>query len=253
MIGSIIAAPCANAQVLELPLSGPTLDLLRKGETFAAIRQLRQLESQYPRDGEMVLLLAYAYYFAGQKKLFAQKSAAAAELLPASAEPHYALGRYYLDDVQRRDLAAAEFRLALARNPKHAASLYHLGWCYELDNQPQEASRLYKQSNSWLGRLGQARLALDASHEDQALQHANAAARLNPNAPQVHALIAKIHQRKGDCRQAIQALRRAASLDPTDAAILYQLARCAAAVGDSALQRDTLKQYGRLRSIYTSQ
>ena len=253
MVGFIIAGPRANAQPLELPTPAPIRDLLRKGDTFAAIRELRLAEAANPKNGETVLLLAYAYYLAGQKKLFSQKATAAAALLPQSPEPRYALGRYYLDDVQRRDLAATEFRAALALDPRHAPSLYHLGWCLELDKQPAEAARLYTQANSWLGHLGLARLALDAGEPREALQHAQIAARLQPNAPLVHALIAKIHQRQGDCKQAIPSLQRAAALDPSDAALLYQLSRCAAATGNTALQRESLKQYEQLRAVYSSQ
>lgn len=250
MVGFIIATPCLHAQPLELPIDHPAQQLLRQGDTFAAIRQLRAAEARNPRDGNTVLLLAYAYYLAGQKALFAQKAAAAIPLLPKSPEPHYALGRYYLDDVGRCDRASAEFRQALARNPQHAPSLYHLGWCLELDQQPEAAVRLYTQSNSWLGHLGLARLALDANEPAKALASANTAVRLQPDAFMVHSLIGKIHQRRGNCSRAIPAFERAASLDPTDALILYQLARCAASLGDPTLQRETLKRYELLRSIY---
>jgi len=250
MVGFIIATPLLCAQALELPIDHPAQQLLRQGDTFAAIRQLRAAEARNPRDGSTVLLLAYAYYLAGQKTLFAQKAAAAIPLLPKSPEPHYALGRYYLDDVGRCDRASAEFRRALARNPQHAPSLYHLGWCHELDQQPGEAARLYTQSNSWLGHLGLARLALEANEPAKALASAHRALRLQPEAFMVHALIAKIHQRRGDCQQAVPAFQRAAALDPTDAPILYQLARCAGALGDTVLQREALKRYELLRSIY---
>ena len=250
MVGFIIATPSLSAQALELPIDHPAQQLLRQGDTFAAIRQLRAAEARNPRDGNTVLLLAYAYYLAGQKTLFALKAAAAVPLLPKSPDPHYALGRYYLDDVGRCDRASAELRQALARNPHHAPSLYHLGWCHELDQKPEEAARLYRQSNSWLGHLGLARLALDANEPAKALAAAKTAARIQPNAFMVHSLIGKIHQRQGNCREAIPAFERAASLDPTDAPILYQLARCAATLGDSTLQRATLKRYELLRSIY---
>ncbi len=249
-MGFIIAGLCAPAQPLDLPLAGPYLELLRKGDTFAAIRRLRQAEASQPRHGETVLFLAYAYYLAGQRKLFAQKATLAAELLPNSPDPHYALGRYYLDDIQRRDLATAQFRLALTRNPNHPGALYHLGWCLEQDKESDAAARLYKQANSWLGHLGLARLSLAANDVPAALQHATTAARLQPNSPLVHSLLAKIHQRNDDCPQAISALRRVVALDPSDAAALYQLSRCAAATGDTALQRQSLQQYERLRSIY---
>ena len=248
--GLIIATSSLAAQPLELPIDHPAQQLLRQGDTFAAIRQLRAAEARHPRDGNTVLLLAYAYYLAGQKTLFAQKAAAAIPLLPQSPDPHYALGRYYLDDVGRCDRASAEFRQALARNPQHSPSLYHLGWCLELDQQPEEAARHYQLANSWLGHLGLARLALDANEPEKALAAANRAARLAPNAFLVHALLGKIHQRRGDCRQALPAFERAATLDPTDAPILYQLARCAAALGNTTLQRETLERYERLRALY---
>ena len=219
--GFIFATPPLRAQALEVVIDHPAQQLLRQGDTFAAIRQLRAAEARHPREGNTVLLLAYAYYLAGQKTLFAQKAAAAVPLLPQSPEPHYALGRYYLDDVGRCDRASAEFRLALASKPDHAPSLYHLGWCHELDQQPEKA-----------------------------LAAAQTAARLQPKAFLVHALLGKIHQSQGDCRQALPAFERAAALDPTDAPILYQLARCAAALGNPALQRETLRRYERLRALY---
>jgi tetratricopeptide (TPR) repeat protein len=248
--GFIFATPPLRAQALEVAIDHPAQQLLRQGDTFTAIRQLRAAEARNPRDGNTVLLLAYAYYLAGQKRLFAQKAAAAVPLLPQSPEPHYALGRYYLDDVGRCDRASAEFRLALARNPEHASALYHLGWCHELDQQPEEAARLYTRASSWLGHLGLARLALAAQQPEKALASAQTAARLQPDAFMVHALLGKIRQSQGDCRQAIPAFERAAALDPTDAPILYQLARCAATLGNSALQRETLRRYERLRALY---
>jgi Flp pilus assembly protein TadD len=258
IVGFIIASPCASAQAMELPVTGAGLstvrELLRKGETFAAIRELRKEEAKRPRDGETVLLLGYAYYLAGQKKLFAQKAAAAAALLPYSPEPNYALGRYYLDDVDRRDLAAEEFRRALARASNHPPSLYHLGWCMEQEKQLKEAAGLYRQAipaSYWLAHLGLARLALDSGEYESALEHANTAVRLQPNAVQAHSLLAKIWQRKGDCAQAIAPFRRAAALDPSDAAIFYQLARCARSAGDTTLERQSLQQYELVRSIYS--
>lgn len=243
-----------------MPPSGPGLEapraLLRNGETFAAIRELRVKESKRPSDGETVLLLAYAYYLAGQKKLFAQKAGVAAGLLPDSPEPPYALGRYYLDDVRRRDLAEIEFRRALLRNSRHAPSLYHLGWCQEQDRQLGAAAHLYRQALAAkysLANLGLARIALDSGEADEALRYAAAAARLEPNAVQIQLLLAKIWQRKGDCGRAIPALRRAAALDPADAAVHFQLVRCARSVGDAALEIQSLQQYERIRNIYSSQ
>jgi Flp pilus assembly protein TadD len=249
----MIASPHVGAQVLELPAEGHAAQLLRRGDTFAAIRELRRIETLRPRDGDNVLLLAYAYYLAGQKKLFVQKVGLAAELLPAKPEPQYALGRYYLDDLQRRDLAETAFRQALLRDPQHSSSLYHLGWCKELEQEMEEAARYYEQSKSWLGYLGLARIALDSAKPADALPLALTAARMKPDAPLVHALIGKIHQRNGDCKSAVPALRRAAELDPTDAGLLYQLSRCAGAIGDVALQRATIKQYNQIRATYSSQ
>lgn len=235
---------------MELPVSGPYLDLLRRGDTYAAIRGLRRAEAAQPRHGETVLLLAYAYYLAGQKKLFVQKAVLAAELLPGSPDPPYALGRYYLDGVQRRDLAEEQFRLALARGPAHAGALYHLGWCLEQDGDAEAAARHYTRANTWLGDLGLARLALAAGDTKRSLERAMSAARRQPGSPLVYLLIAKIHQRDNDCAGAIPAIRRAVALDPSDASAYYQLSRCAAATGDAPLHRQSLQQYERLRTIY---
>jgi tetratricopeptide (TPR) repeat protein len=250
--GFIIASPALRAQpVLDLPAAQ---DLLRRGDTLAAIRQLRAAEARHPNHAPTLLLLSYAYYLAGQKKLFAATAARAATLDPDNPDAPYSLGRYYLDDLQRADLAAAEFRRALARNPAHPPSLYHLGWCLELDKQPDAAAPLYRQAaaaNYWLAHLGLARLSLDQGELERALEHVNTALRLHSDSPQPHLLLARIHQRSGHHSRAIPPLQKAVALDPTDAAALYQLARAARAAGLPHLERETLLQYDHVRKIYS--
>jgi len=257
IVGFIIASSRAAAQPMDLPLAGAGLtavrEALRKGETYAAIIELRRLEKQQPRDGQTVMLLAYSYYLAGQRKLFALKAKEADQLLPQSPEPPYSLGRYYLDDVQRCDLASAEFRRALERDSRHAASLYHLGWCLEQDKQPEAAAANYRKAGNWLAEMGLARLALENGDEKAAQKHAANAVRLQPMAAQAHATLARIFQRQNDCKQAIPPLRRATELDPIDAPLLYQLARCAQSTGDRDLERASLERYNKIRSLYSSQ
>lgn len=214
---------------------------------------MRAEEARRPDDAPTVLLLSYAYYLAGQKTLFSAKAARAAALAPGDPEAPYALGRYYLDDLQRADLAAVEFRRALARNPAHPPSLYHLGWCLELDKQVGEAEPLYRRAAAakyWLGYTGLARLALEAGDLERALREATAAVRLHPEAPQAHVLAARIHQRRGNHSSAVESLRKAVALDPTDAAVLYQLARAARAAGLSELEREALSRYEEVRRVY---
>jgi tetratricopeptide (TPR) repeat protein len=251
---TIITGGAARSQDLEEMAAPRYLDaprqLLVRGEILEAIRTLRKMEAARPASGDIVLLLAHAYYRAGQKRLFAEKAKAAAALLPESPLPDYALGRYYLDDLQRQELAEQSFKKALTRHPGHGPSLYHLGWCRELDRHPDEAEIYYRRSGIWLGSAGLARLALDRNDREEALSHAREAVRMAGNQSQAHAVLARVLQRLERYKEAISAYRRATELDSTDAKLHYQLSRCAAAIGDRALQKESIARYEELRSVY---
>jgi Flp pilus assembly protein TadD len=213
------------------------------------IRALRAREKANPADPALAMPLALAYYAAGQKILFTRYAERAALVNPKDPEPHYALGRYALDDLQQQDAAARHFREALRRHPEHAPSLYHLGWCLELDNKPAEAKALYVRADTWLAHLGLARLALEDGRMEEALLHAKkGAAAAEPSA---HMALARVLLRVGRNQEALVSLRQAARLDPADARIHYQISRVAAGLGDPVLERESLARYQELRAIYT--
>lgn len=256
--GSQLAGPqSAGLQRMESPpLFGANLneprEMLKRGETFEAIRVLRRLEAARPGDGETVLLLAYAYWFAGQKQLFSRKAEAAAQLMPKSPLPHYALGRYWLDEQQRQDLAAAEFARALELDPLHPPSLYHLGWCRELNGRFEEAATLYRKSDTWLGHTGLARLALKGGKLSEALNQAQLAVKLNPDAAMAQALLGRALCELGRFTEAIRSFERAIAADPTDAKLYYQLSRCAREAGKTSVAKRYLEKFEEIQALYGS-
>ncbi|MBM3785092.1 MAG: tetratricopeptide repeat protein [Acidobacteria bacterium] len=223
--------------------------LLRAQQPYETIRRLRGMERTDPADAALPLQLALAYYAAGQKILFQRYAEEAARRNPRDPQPHYALGRHALDDLQQQDAAARHFQEALRLDPAHVPSLYHLGWCHELDGQSAKAEALYRKANNWLAHLGLARLALEANETGKALEHARLGAQANE--PSAYTTLARVLLRAGQTAQAIEALQKAALLDPADARIPYQISRAAAARKDAALEAESLRKYNELRALYT--
>ncbi len=213
------------------------------------------MEAGRPRDADIAMLLAHAYWLAGQKKLFVQKANRALELAPTSPAPSYALGRHYLDDLGRADLASRQFERALKLDPAHAASRYHAGWIHETEGRTGQALAEYTlaaKSGYWLAAVGLARLALARDDLDEALSQARAGVAAGAQWPMAHAMLARVLEQAGDMRAAIASYWRASELDPTDAALLYRLSRCAQAAGEADVAAEALRRHRAVRAAYSS-
>ena len=120
---------------------------LTKTETEAAINILRQAVERYPDYEPAHSILAFALLISGylgwnamgpRLQEAARLAARAAELDDSDPWAHLALG--FVAFVRRRtNVAAEEFRRALALNPNFAAAHGYLGWTLAFDGQCNEA------------------------------------------------------------------------------------------------------------------
>lgn len=122
---------------------------------------------------------------------------------------HLAVKALYLDDDW--DVAEREFATAVARDPEYA-----------------EGQRFYA---VWLGLAGR---------QEEALQHMEAAARLEPDIPMILSSLGAARMAVGDGAGAEQALRHTLALDPRHAparARLVQLLEAAGRFEDAVAER----------------
>jgi tetratricopeptide (TPR) repeat protein len=182
---------------------------------------------------------------------------AAAEKAPADFAPYYFLGRYY--DSERSDFATAEkyFRQALERNPNHARSHYHLGYCFEVEQNMPAAEKEYQRAIELAGDLtyeapyrGLARLQLAANQPAKALPFAKQAVELAPRQAAPHKLLARIYSELGNEAEAAPEWERAAALDPTDASTLYRLYRTYTALEKVEKAKSALARYKKTAARY---
>jgi TolB-like protein/Flp pilus assembly protein TadD len=120
---------------------------LTKAETEAATNILRQAAVRYPNYGPAHSILAFVLLISGYTgwsvmelhlQEAARLAARAAQLDDSDPWAHLALG--FAAFVRRRtNVAAAEFRRALALNPNFAAAHGYLGWTLAFDGQSDEA------------------------------------------------------------------------------------------------------------------
>jgi len=122
---------------------------LTKAETEIAIETLRRAVERYPDYAPAQSTLAFILLISGylgwrlmgpQLQQAATLAARAAELDDSDPWAHLALG--FAAFVRREtNVAAAEFRRALALNPNFAAAHGYLGWTLAFDDQSDEATK----------------------------------------------------------------------------------------------------------------
>ena len=122
---------------------------LTKAETEIAIETLRRAVERYPEYAPAQSMLAFVLLISGylgwrqmapQLQQAAMLAARAAELDDSDPWAHLALG--FAAFVRRQtNVAAAEFRRALALNPNFAAAHGYLGWTLAFDDQSDEATK----------------------------------------------------------------------------------------------------------------
>ncbi|HYO82539.1 MAG TPA: tetratricopeptide repeat protein [Bryobacteraceae bacterium] len=227
-------------------------------DAISRIRALRIAQAASPTPA-VLIDLALAYADARQFRLFEATMKQAQHADGGNGAPAYYLGRYYSSVRDEVHTAEHYFRQALERNPEDFRSLYHLGYCDEVQARPAEAEARYRVAIKLVSAknaayaepwIGMARLLLTSTDPKRALPFAQQAAE-TPGAPaSAFRTLARCLIHVGRPSDAAQALTRASQLEPTDASTLYSLYRVLAATGDQTRAREVLHQFRRLSVLY---
>jgi Flp pilus assembly protein TadD len=255
-VQAYLAVVTAQAQPSTIEELGA--DLIRSGDTYEAIRELRREEQRNPSP-TVRIQLGLAYYVAGQHRLFALKMNQATEADPLNFAPFYYLGRHFENDLQEYTRAAAYFSEALKRKPDHYPSQYYLGFCLESMGKEEEAERAFQRAVELselagarfsLPHGGLARLYLRRQDSKTALLQARKAVELAPEDALARTLLAKILTQLGQDADAARELEAAVGLADTDPAILYQLHTAYKRSGKHTAAADALRRYRELAALY---
>lgn len=231
---------------------------LRQGKYYDAIRALRQAESVDP-NSFVLKALAVSYHGAHQNRLFLIKMSSAQQKQPSDFAPYYYLGSYYSSDENDFSQAAGYLRQAIARQPDHIPSHAALGFCYEQQQQPEQAEAEYRlalrladaqNSNDGIGYQGLARLRLAANHPEEALPFAQRAVALAPRNSAARKLLARAYSELGRNAEAVTEWKISSGLDPADATTLYRLSRGYQSLGLTREAQAALAQYRKIARLY---
>jgi tetratricopeptide (TPR) repeat protein len=181
----------------------------------------------------------YAQYLLGNAPEAERLLAAAAEADPRGAEPLYALGRIYFQEV-KLDRAIEQFRKVLALEPGNFRAYDNLGLAYEGLNDVPRALENYRK-------------ALDLVHKDHpeydpvfanvanllyrqgdfkgSFKYAAETASRNPNSARNFLLTGRALAALEEREQALKWLNQAVAMDPSEAGARYQLAQVYRALG----------------------
>jgi tetratricopeptide (TPR) repeat protein len=177
------------------------LGFLVKDAPGLAVPVLEAILEKQPQLGPAHALLGLAAQRMDEAGKAATELKRAAELLPEAPQPHAWLGELYASK-EKPELAAQEYRLALARNPLDVATLRKLA----------------------LVHLGQ------SAGAQEALAPLRAAAALEPSDAALAVLLARTElQLPGEAARGRQRLERLAEERPSDPEVLLRLAQ---ALGD---------------------
>jgi tetratricopeptide (TPR) repeat protein len=189
------------------------------GDLDASIAAFRAAAADFPKSARVRLGLGSALYLAGRHDEAARALLEAARIEPGP-RAFDLLGKAYesAGDLQLQILAA--FRRYLADRPRDAAAFAHYG------------AILY---TSGAGISG-ARKALDT------------ALNIDPGLAAAHLQYGILEQSEGNTTAALQHLRRAAELEPVNAAVHYRLATVYSKLGREEESRRELEQFRRLKA-----
>lgn len=169
------------------------LDLLRSGETVAALQQARVAVSATPGDARAQRMLAFALQQAGDDVAARAAIERAIELAPDDPEAHFDLATLLFAE-RRQDAAQAALGRSIALDP-----------------------------NQFDAYLIQAQLALGRGDLDEAERQRKLAARVDDEHPHLAAIDGMLALRRGDGEQAQVILATALKRTPDDAQLLYAL------------------------------
>jgi predicted Zn finger-like uncharacterized protein len=204
--------------------------LVERGQFEEAEQQLRQAVLMNDRYTEGLFFLARA--LAGRKNLAEaiDTMKKAVEIEPENAEYLFHLGLIYEMGQQVQDAVEA-FQRSIERNPKNSDALEHLGLNLMVENRFGEAVTAFKKAADLEPR--RARLWAEVGDAEQQVGDLDGAIRdfqralaQDPSLPGVWTKLG-IAYKDRDCKgcrtRALDALKRAAQVDPTDATAHHEL------------------------------
>jgi len=204
--------------------------LVERGQYEEAEAQLREAAMMDPRFGEAQFFLARA--LAGRRNLSEAISTMkkAVEIDPDNSDYLYHLGLIYEQGQQVQD-AAESFQKAIGTNPKHADAHEHLGRNLMVENRFDEAVAAFKRAAELDPR--RARLWAEVGDAEQQSGDLDSAIRDFQKALAQDANLTGVWTKLGiaykdkDCKgcrsKALDALKRAAHVDPADATAHHEL------------------------------
>jgi len=234
---------------------------LRRGRTFAAVRELRRALQLADTLGYH-LMLAEAYLFLNQRQFFQEEIATVLTRAPEEPGAQYLAGLYYYLVESKWEKAAEHFEQELAHNPNHFQAMCLLGLCFQLLGQDDRAETTFLnaikagdrekiESDQPFQLL--ASLYLDRSRAADALPYARRAVALSPRSAKNRFLLGKAAWSVGDQVTAIGALEAAVELDPTLAEPHYLLSRIYLTSGEEAKARQEVNLFKRCKELYEMQ
>jgi len=196
------------------------------GNETKAFETLREVERRFPNDADVLYALAKFHMRAFNDATFAMF-----QRTPASYRVHQLSAEIF--EVQARyDEAAAEYRRAIALNPKGPGLHYDLGRALLMQSHGSEAlesargefeaERTINPEDSatefQLGQIAQAQ-----GKREEAARHFQRALNLSPDFPEALVALAKLDSQAKRYSVAVAALQRAIALQPSNEAAHYAL------------------------------
>ena len=182
-------------------------DLLAKGERQQAIRVLREIIKNNPKDAEARLVLGSVLMEDGERSESIAHLSEAVRLRPGSAQAHNALGEAF-NTFGDRKAARGSFEKAIALDPEFAQARVNLA---HVLLEAGELGAAAKQLDRALLRLGN-----------------------SPDAANAHYLRAKVHTEQNEVAKAAAQLQQAVSLQPDFAEAWSDLGQARKALLDDA-------------------
>ena len=233
----------------DFPKSADALVIL--GRLYAKLNRAADSEEQFrralsidPSHGAALFNLATLLYQSGRKQEAEPFFKRLSGFSDKALQPTYG---NYLFQEGRRDEAVKEFERLARLDPDDRVARSRLVAVYQAVNRPADAQRilgeaLKTKANDLDALLQRGELSLDAGKYEEAEADLNKVLHLKPDSPEVHYVLAKLHQMRGASQRQRQELGEALRLDPLLLQVRIELA--AQLIADKASQAalDTLNQ-----------
>ena len=199
--------------------------LLQHGKLQAAIAAFRSALADVPRSAKLRIGLGSAYYLSGEYEPSAQALLEAVKAKPDSATAFFLLGEAYESAGKFQPEIEHAFESYLKRKPHDPWAHYHY------------AAILYTRAQA----DGQNRYEAAALNLREAL-------RLNPRFPEAYFESGLIALAEGKLQSAVEAFKKAISLDPQLAPAHYRLGLAYQRLGDAELAKQELDKFRALKN-----